>query len=88
MCTCRETDLDTLAGEIQRYLLAHRDAADTRQGIALWWIKQQRLAETQARVQGALDLLVARSEIVAQRTAAGVVLYRLPHGETDTAGGA
>ena len=83
MRTSDEPDPDALAAEILSYLTGHRNAADTRQGIAEWWIKRQRLEDAQAKIQAALDMLVARREIAAHRTASGAVLYRLRHDPTD-----
>ena len=45
--------------------------------IIHWWIKRQRLEDTRATIQAALDLLIARSEIVADLTPSGVPRYRL-----------
>jgi hypothetical protein len=77
MCTCAEEDVDALAGEIFRYLQAHRSAADTSEGIARWWVRRQRLEDTLARVESALDRLVADSLVEPRLTSAGQTLYLL-----------
>lgn len=71
------TDVERLAGEILRYLSTHREAADTAEGIARWWIKRQRLEDTVARVQVALDRLVERSLVEPHASAAGGTRYQL-----------
>lgn len=77
MCTCDACDLDALAGEILRYLREHRQAADTPEGIARWWIKRQRLEDSILRVQSALNLLVERSLVRSRANAAGARVYSL-----------
>ena len=49
--------LDKLAGEIERYLSCHPEAADSVQGIVRWWLTQQRLEVAVNAVTGALELL-------------------------------
>jgi hypothetical protein len=78
MGSCVNPELENLAEDILRYLRAHPDAADTPQGIAVWWIKRQRLMDSLAQVQATLDLLAARAEVEVQPTAGGKHLYRLP----------
>ena len=90
-CDCRKPDADALAGEILRYLQSHHHASDTTEGIARWWIKRQRLEDTLAHVQAALDQLVADARVVARRSKAGRVVYALGPSagdvEADAAGG-
>jgi len=83
MCTCQETDVDQLAGEILRYLRHHRSATDTAEGIAQWWIKRQRLQDTLTWVQSALDLLVAESRLETRVTVDGRRLYLLSGEQAD-----
>lgn len=83
-CDCGQSDADALAGEILRYLRAHRHACDTTEGIARWWIKRQRLEDTQERVQAALNLLLADARVVARTSSSGVVLYQLGAPATDS----
>jgi len=77
MCTCPEEDVCRLAGEILRYLQAHRHASDTTEGIATWWVKRQRLEDSRSRVQSALDHLVACSLVEPHVTPGGSTLYQL-----------
>lgn len=83
MCTCQETDVDQLAGEILRYLGRHRSAADTAEGITQWWIKRQRLEDSLIWVQDALDRLVAQSLLETRMTLDGRPLYLLSTEPTD-----
>lgn len=48
---------DKLAGEIERYLSCHPEAADSVQGIVHWWLTQQRLEVAVNAVTRALELL-------------------------------
>jgi hypothetical protein len=77
MGTHRDGDLARLSAEILRYLESHRDAADTVEGIARWWIKRQRLEDTLRQVQWALDRLVADARIEVRVSPAGRTLYQL-----------
>jgi hypothetical protein len=64
----RATAEDRLvAHAILRYLLCHPDAGDTREGIASWWLRKQRIEEEVPRVIRALELLETCGFIV-QRT--------------------
>lgn len=73
-----DADAQALAAEILSYLESHEVAADTVEGIAHWWIKRQRIEETTARVQRALDLLVSEARLQSRLTPSGCTLYMLP----------
>jgi hypothetical protein len=77
MSTDRDTAVETLAAEILRYLQSHRRAADSVDGIAQWWIKQQRLEETLEQVQAALDRLVEEQLVEAKEGGSGRKVYAL-----------
>lgn len=83
MSTPEDEEIESLAGEILRYLRAHRRAADTPEGIAHWWIKRQRLEDTLVLVESALARLVARSLVEPRLTAAGQTLYLLRQDRLD-----
>jgi hypothetical protein len=72
--------VDSLAGEILRYLREHPNASDNAEGIAKWWIKRQRLEETLEQVQAALDRLVARSLVEPHASPVGGTRYVLRPG--------
>ncbi|MBD3316216.1 MAG: hypothetical protein GF344_10540 [Chitinivibrionales bacterium] len=63
-----------LANEILKYLQAHPYAADTAEGIAKWWIWNQRISEMTSNVQWALDYLVGKGLLVTKRIT-GTELY-------------
>lgn len=63
------------SAEILRYLSAHPQAADTVDGIVMWWLPRQRYEEAVDRVQRALDDLVARGLVDRITLVDGTVLY-------------
>lgn len=65
----------TIAQEIKNYLMAHPNAADSREGIVKWWLTRQRYEEALGQVQIALDQLVAEGVISKRRAADGKVVY-------------
>lgn len=76
-----------LAAEILRYLDRHPNAADTIEGIAQWWLSTQRLHDSVAQVQAAVDALVDRQLVEALPTIGGRVRYRRrAAGEAEGAG--
>ncbi len=54
----REERIHRAAREIEQYLMAHPRAADSLEGIAIWWIGRQRIHEELAIVRAALAELV------------------------------
>ena len=66
-----------LADEIRRYLKGHPKAADTAEGVATWWLLQQRFHDSLLQVTEALEHLVREGtvEILEQRN--GKKIYRL-----------
>ncbi len=63
------------SAEILRYLRAHPQAADTVDGIVMWWLPRQRYEEAVDRVQHALDDLVARGLVDRITLVDGTVLF-------------
>lgn len=64
-----EREIADIAREIERYLDAHPNAADSVEGILRWWLTRQRYEQSAEHVKRALEHLVS----------AGVVrLYRTP----------
>ena len=68
-----------VAHAILRYLLCYPDAGDTREGIASWWLRKQRIEEEVPRVIRALEFLESCGLIV-QRTGPDL----LPHFRVNT----
>ncbi len=69
-------DLERIVEALSEYLLTHRQAADTLEGIRDWWLPKDRFTglglETLER---ALARLVARGEMARVQSAGGLVLY-------------
>jgi hypothetical protein len=65
-----------VACEIQRYLGAHPNAADTAEGIAQWWLSKPGRRSSPAMIQVALNQLVSEGRINRSVLADGTVLYR------------
>jgi len=64
-----------LTREILDYFAEHPDAADTPEGIAFWWIKQQRYEASVKLVRLALDELERRGLLDKTIMADGTFLY-------------
>lgn len=55
---------DNIARLMLRYLTQHPTAKDTAEGIATWWLRQQRIEQSVEAVHRALELLVARGLLI------------------------
>lgn len=64
-----------LADEILRYLTAHPNAADSREGIERWWLQGSGSSVDPTLVQKALDLLVQKRLLNRTELAGGQVIY-------------
>ena len=53
-----------IAQIILKYLKKHPEARDTIQGIAEWWLLNEKIEQTLEKVQNALEYLVAQEFIV------------------------
>jgi hypothetical protein len=67
--------VDAVASEIERYLDAHPDAADTVDGVLQFWLPPGFASVARETVERALDALVARGGIVRRTHADGTVIY-------------
>ncbi|WP_029646750.1 hypothetical protein [Methylomicrobium lacus] len=76
MAKDEESSVD-LTGDILNYLTEHPDAADTPEGIALWWMKRQRFEVSVKLVSVALEELDRRGLLDKTILADGTFLYRL-----------
>ena len=65
-----------IAEVINRHLAEQPEAADTAQGIANWWLQNQRTEIAPATVEAALSLLVSRGQLVTAVMPGGETLYR------------
>lgn len=68
--------LRNLAQEIAGYISNRPDAADTLEGLTLWWISRQRLLEAEKNVRQAVEYLIDQGVIEKRAMADGRVLYR------------
>jgi hypothetical protein len=64
-----------VAAQILAYLSAHPDAQDTVEGIAEWWLLEQRISDTTTAVREALAELVARGMASQHIGRDGRILY-------------
>lgn len=67
--------IEKIANEITHYLQQHQFAADTLEGICLWWITKQRIEEDKNRVLAALEYLIQHQQLVCRHLPDGSVLY-------------
>lgn len=73
--TSRDEIVRTIAFEIERYLAAHPNGADSAEGIRGWWLPPSLRAEPLAIVISALEYLVRRG-VLAKTELDGVgVIY-------------
>lgn len=63
-----------MAGEIERYCIAHPDARDTAEGIS-WWVQMQRQEDIRNIVPAAIELLLERGILECSVSADGAELY-------------
>jgi hypothetical protein len=68
MCVTCEPQI---ANEILGYLVAHPNAQDTLEGIAEWWLLEQRITQQTALVSEALAGLVEEGLVIERRGSAG-----------------
>jgi hypothetical protein len=66
-----------LADEVLAYLVEHPQAQDTMEGIAEWWLLEQRIRWAFADVEAALSELVANDFLVANQCRDGRTYYGL-----------
>jgi hypothetical protein len=60
---------------IERYVIEHPQAADTREGIHMWWLAGERGGESLEDVQAALDYLVEAKCLSRIVLADGTIIY-------------
>ena len=62
-----KNDVEEVAASIFNYLQENPDAGDTLEGITTWWLLRQRLGESLAMVQEAIEQLKAKGLVVEQK---------------------
>lgn len=71
----RDANVAILQGQILDYLKAHPHAADSREGIARWWLADRIGGATPETLQAALDDLVDRGLVCCRQAAGGEPVY-------------
>ena len=70
-------EIKKVANEIESYLLANPNAADSLHGITTWWIAKQRITENISLVENAVDHLVKSGVIRRTEDEPDNVIYSL-----------
>lgn len=81
-----KSDVEEVATSIFNYLRENPDAGDTLEGITKWWLLRQRLRDSLAMVQEAIEQLKARGLVVEQKRVDTNTLYFInsdPDGPSD-----
>ena len=68
-----------LAHDVLAYMVEHREAQDTLEGIVEWWLMQQEIERQIADVQDVLTDLVAKDLVVQQQGPDSRIHYRINH---------
>jgi len=66
-----------MAEDILNYLMDHPEASDTVDGIARWWILEQRVKREMEEVKATLSDLARRGFVLERKSADTVAHYRL-----------
>jgi hypothetical protein len=66
-----------LADEVLAYIVRHPQAQDTVEGIAEWWLLEERIRHAVSDVQAALNKLVNNGFLIAHQCSSGRTYYRL-----------
>lgn len=70
-----EREIIELAQQIERYLAAHPQAADSLGGIVRWWLARQHYEDAAHKVMRAAEFLVQAGKVQKQTTADGTTIY-------------
>lgn len=75
-CGSESEDLERIAEALCEYLLDHRQAADTLEGIRDWWLPKERfMGVSPEALLLALEKLVVQGELARVQSVGGIVLY-------------
>lgn len=66
-----------LAHDVLAYMIQHREAQDTLEGIVEWWLMQQEIERQIADVQEVLTDLVQKDLVVQQQGPDSRIHYRI-----------
>jgi len=67
--------IDALADRIRRYMHEHPNAADTLEGVAVWWLSGSAEGEWLVNVRRAIEHLVTQGEMGRKTLGDGTVIY-------------
>jgi hypothetical protein len=70
---------EDIACQLLDYLHNNPDAGDTLEGIANWWLVQQRIEHVVEDVAEALDYLVREGVVRTYNTQGGIPVYKIKH---------
>jgi hypothetical protein len=73
----RKSGQPAIAADIFAYLLEHPQAQDTLEGIAQWWLMEQRIKQVISEVKSAIEELVHEGLVLEQEGADGQARYRI-----------
>ncbi len=68
-------DVRKLAAQIKRYIKNRPNAGDSLEGIATWWLRQQRTEDNLQLVEKAVTMLLTQGVIEKRTSPAGKGLY-------------
>ncbi len=68
---------EELARRLLDYLEKNPDAGDTLEGIADWWLEQQRVEQVVDDVADALDYLVQKGAVRVNTLQGGTPIYKI-----------
>jgi hypothetical protein len=75
MSEFNDSNVLEIARQIESYLTSHPNAADTIEGIAMWWLPGKRIEESSLFVQQALDYLDSKSIVKTNVNISGNKVY-------------
>jgi hypothetical protein len=74
---CQSTDVSQILFGILAYLTDHPGADDTIEGIAQWWLLEQRIRQQIPVIEKALSVLVEKGFVLEQSGSNGRTRYRI-----------
>jgi hypothetical protein len=73
----RMSKVEALSRQILDCLEKNPEAGDTLEGIAAWWLEQQRIEHLVEEVAEALELLIKKGAIKAHKKPGGITTYKI-----------
>lgn len=71
----RKSGQPAIASDILAYLVEHPQAQDTLEGIAQWWLMEQRIKQVISEVKSAIEELVREGLVLEHEGADGQARY-------------